>query len=119
MVFVYIADLRDNIPILATNFPLSTMKYLYKQILELVSLNTNDHTSKRFVIEKSPFDETEEVNLRDPDCFLIGRIFPTSEIYNKAAYRIRKYFPPAYPFKPPGVCFLTRIYHPNVDEHGM
>jgi len=27
-------------------------------------------------------------------------------------------FPARYPFEPPGVCFLTAVYHPNIDMEG-
>lgn len=27
-------------------------------------------------------------------------------------------FPTDYPFKPPKIRFLTKVYHPNVNEHG-
>lgn len=112
MIFIYITDLRSGIIDYPANFPLSSLPYLHKQILELASLNTSDSTTKHFIIDKSPFDEEQE-------CFLTGRILPKSEIYNRAAYRIRTDFPSAYPLIPPYVRFLTRIYHPNVDKNGV
>jgi len=39
--------------------------------------------------------------------------------YNKGAFRIRIDFPAEYPFKPPKITFLTKIYHPNIDEKGQ
>ncbi|XP_023561830.1 ubiquitin/ISG15-conjugating enzyme E2 L6 isoform X2 [Octodon degus] len=34
------------------------------------------------------------------------------------AFRLRLDFPKDYPFRPPTVTFITKIYHPNVDEQG-
>lgn len=39
--------------------------------------------------------------------------------YNKGAFKISIEFQAEYPFKPPKVIFLTRIYHPNIDEKGQ
>lgn len=39
--------------------------------------------------------------------------------YNKGAFRIEINFPAEYPFKPPKICFKTKIYHPNIDEKGQ
>lgn len=39
--------------------------------------------------------------------------------YNKGAFRIEITFPAEYPFKPPKICFKTKIYHPNIDEKGQ
>jgi Ubiquitin-conjugating enzyme len=39
--------------------------------------------------------------------------------YNKGAFRIEIVFPAEYPFKPPKICFKTKIYHPNIDEKGQ
>ena len=39
--------------------------------------------------------------------------------YNKGAFKISIEFQAEYPFKPPKILFLTRIYHPNIDEKGQ
>lgn len=44
--------------------------------------------------------------------------FQENEPYNKGAFRINVDFPTDYPFKPPSITFVTKIYHPNVDESG-
>ncbi|VDP02389.1 unnamed protein product [Soboliphyme baturini] len=41
------------------------------------------------------------------------------EPYNKGAFKIQIDFPAEYPFKPPKLYFLTKIYHPNIDEKGQ
>lgn len=38
--------------------------------------------------------------------------------YSLRAFHLRLDFPREYPLLPPTVTFLTRIYHPNVDEQG-
>ena len=39
--------------------------------------------------------------------------------YSKGAFRIKIEFPAEYPFKPPKITFLTKVYHPNIDEKGQ
>jgi len=46
-------------------------------------------------------------------------LYPDREPYNKGAFRVSIDFPAEYPFKPPRVTFMTKIYHPNVDEKGQ
>uniref|UniRef100_A0A915IQ79 E2 ubiquitin-conjugating enzyme n=1 Tax=Romanomermis culicivorax TaxID=13658 RepID=A0A915IQ79_ROMCU len=48
-----------------------------------------------------------------------GLIVPDKEPYNKGAFKIQIDFPAEYPFKPPKITFLTKIYHPNIDEKGQ
>ena len=48
-----------------------------------------------------------------------GVILPMAEPFNKGAFKIELTFPTEYPFKPPLLCFITPIYHPNVDEKGQ
>lgn len=38
--------------------------------------------------------------------------------YEQGTYYLEVYIPMDYPFKPPKVKFLTKIYHPNVDSSG-
>ncbi|MCP9258298.1 GDP-L-fucose synthase [Dirofilaria immitis] len=48
-----------------------------------------------------------------------GLLVPDKEPYNKGAFKVAIDFPVEYPFKPPKITFLTKIYHPNVDEKGQ
>ena len=48
-----------------------------------------------------------------------ANIVPENVPYNKGAFRIKITFPDLFPLLgPPDVVFLTRIYHPNIDEIG-
>ncbi|CAJ0923250.1 unnamed protein product, partial [Mesorhabditis belari] len=46
-------------------------------------------------------------------------LHPDKEPYSKGAFRVQIDFPADYPFKPPKLTFLTKIYHPNIDEQGQ
>uniref|UniRef100_A0A8C2UT39 E2 ubiquitin-conjugating enzyme n=2 Tax=Chinchilla lanigera TaxID=34839 RepID=A0A8C2UT39_CHILA len=46
-------------------------------------------------------------------------LLPEQHPYSLKAFRLRLDFPREYPFRPPRVTFITRIYHPNVDEQGQ
>ncbi|XP_065189928.1 ubiquitin-conjugating enzyme E2 L3-like [Sycon ciliatum] len=48
-----------------------------------------------------------------------GLLVPDNPPYNQGAFRVEINFPPEYPFKPPKLTFVTKIYHPNVDEKGQ
>ncbi|KAM6160237.1 ubiquitin/ISG15-conjugating enzyme E2 L6 [Erethizon dorsatum] len=45
-------------------------------------------------------------------------LLPEQPPYSLKAFRLRLDFPKEYPFRPPTVTFITKIYHPNVDEQG-
>ena len=48
-----------------------------------------------------------------------GLLLPQSAPYNLGAFKVEILFPAEYPFKPPSITLLTKIYHPNVDEKGQ
>ena len=41
---------------------------------------------------------------------------PKDSLYHPGVYRVRLELPEQYPLKSPSVGFVTRIFHPNVDE---
>ncbi|KAL3901413.1 MAG: hypothetical protein SGCHY_000635 [Lobulomycetales sp.] len=49
------------------------------------------------------------------ECKLTG---PEGSPYHKGVFRISIEFPTDFPFKAPKVLFVTKIYHPNVDDDG-
>lgn len=46
---------------------------------------------------------------------LIG---PTESPFEGGVFKINIRFPPDYPYSPPRIMFLTKIFHPNIDRHG-
>jgi len=61
--------------------------------------------------------ETEiiEDNIFNWESIIIG---PEKTPYENGVFKLSINFSDTYPFKPPKVKFLTKIYHPNINKYG-
>ncbi|XP_045462073.1 ubiquitin-conjugating enzyme E2 T-like [Harmonia axyridis] len=45
-------------------------------------------------------------------------IGPENTPYHNGVFHLKIYIPHQYPFAPPSIKFITKIYHPNIDDGG-
>ena len=46
-------------------------------------------------------------------------IGPSDSVYRRGIFYVGIEFPITYPYKPPKVHFITKIFHPSIDSSGM
>lgn len=46
-------------------------------------------------------------------------LMPSQPPYHMGAYNLQIDFPERYPFVPPILHILTKVYHPNINDHGQ
>ena len=68
-------------------------------------------------IKKENMFKTEVINddILKWECILKGS---ENTVYEKGIFRLSITFPENYPFKPPRIKFITRIFHPNINSNG-
>lgn len=83
------------------------MSHINRIHKELLEINNNK--------EHYPFTITPTDNITSWNATIQG---PPDSPYESGIFHLDIYFPSEYPFKPPRVNFITKIYHPNINSNG-
>ena len=67
---------------------------------------------------KEPIDNIEFINSEN-NVWYFYLYGPPDTIYNGGKFKLKFEFTKDYPYSPPYVTFLTRIYHPNINVLGQ
>jgi len=67
---------------------------------------------------KEPIDNIEFINSENNIWYFYLQ-GPQDTIYNSGKFKLKFEFTKDYPYSPPYVTFLTRIYHPNINALGQ
>jgi ubiquitin-protein ligase len=113
----------EPVPTIATSNelrhrPILRLPRIHREIQKL-----KDVAKHLFIIDTDPIsnpNESDDKASSSPKYIIImeGRILPISEPYSQRSFRIRFSFEFDYPFKPPVLKCLDKMYHPNIDDQG-
>ncbi|KAL3317816.1 Ubiquitin-conjugating enzyme E2 R2 [Cichlidogyrus casuarinus] len=91
---------------MAASLPQSTaIRALQKELKSLIAQPVEGFSVKL----------VDESNLFVWDVAIFG---PPQTIYEGGYFKARLFFPPEYPYLPPTMKFITRMFHPNIYENG-
>ena len=92
---------------------------LLKELDQLNKMSaTDDESSRIFIVDKTSDNDSSLINPQT-SFVILGRILPTRGVFKEAAFQIKIEVAVEYPFKPPNLCFVTPIYHPNISAEGI
>lgn len=82
-----------------------------ESLLHDIQSNKDDSTLRCFKITQLSDD-----NIFEWEAILYAH---ADSYYKNGVFRLQVTFPQEYPFKPPKIVFLTKIYHPNINTNGI
>lgn len=76
-----------------------------------------DRDENKFAKDEECYEliQDDETDIRDFTVKLRG---PENTPYQGGLFKLHFSIPNDYPFKPPNVCFVNKMYHPNIDSCG-
>ena len=87
----------------------TTLKRIQKEIADIA------HSLHKEISENISAGPSNQNNLLVWDAVIIG---PVGTAYEGGIYRLKINFPKDYPFHPPVIKFVTKVFHPNIHENG-
>lgn len=71
-------------------------------------------------LQKAPIPSVSAGPVSDDNIFLWNATImgPEGTPYAGGLFYLKISFPPSYPFAPPKLQFVTKVYHPNINESG-
>lgn len=114
----FLADVPEILTIL-TQASFKCARRILSDMYQLRHKKGNQKYLNEYVVIKDLLETDKIIYGQNNACSMIVKFFPTSEIYNVAAYSVQTIVLDIYPFVPPSMRFLTPIYHPNVGVDGQ
>ena len=87
------------------NYKMASVKRLRKEYIELMK-SPPDNCSAGPISEDNYYTWNAQI------------IGPSDTPYAGGIFNLKINYPSEYPFKPPKINFITKVYHPNIDSSG-